>query len=468
MAPAILLTAILSSIVAEGAPTVDASAILSPAPATAAVEGAAAIAPAPASPDADAAKAAVKTSDDTLPAAAPAVAPPKSPRFEGFKIGSKESGNVLSIKGEFQAMGRFFVDDPTHKGASTFLLRRVRPLLAGTVFGAFNFRLTPEFGQGKAGVEDAYVELNAFEWLTLRAGKARVPFGMERLEPSTTTMFTELSLASLLLPNRDVGFAALGSFLDDSLLYHVGLYNGSPDGTSFDLDSDYNRDLFGRVLWRPFRPAGIELLRDVTLGVGYSRGVHRGNSKDPQLATYKTVGGQRLFAFNADDKLAAIAYADGDVERLGPQVSAYVGPVGFMAEYVTMHEQVHSFAGERALHNEAWNVSASVVVTGQKAAYDGVRVAVPANLMKGELGAIELTARYDTLLLDRAVLDVDLAAAGGVHRGARSFWGGLNWYLNDAIKLTANYIVTEYLDNGAFEKPNGHERAILAQTQLVF
>src|SRR6185503_11193472 len=57
----------------------------------------------------------------------------------GLAISSADSNFVLRVRGGLQVDGRFFAGDSVAN--DTFLLRRVRPILEGTVFGIFDYRL---------------------------------------------------------------------------------------------------------------------------------------------------------------------------------------------------------------------------------------------------------------------------------------------------------------------------------------
>src|SRR6185503_7298178 len=82
----------------------------------------------------------------------------------GFSIRSAETNFVLRLRGYIQADARFYADDHSAGTANdTFLLRRVRPILEGTVFEKYDFRLMLDFGSGatataanNAYVQDAY------------------------------------------------------------------------------------------------------------------------------------------------------------------------------------------------------------------------------------------------------------------------------------------------------------------------
>ena len=95
---------------------------------------------------------------------------------EGFALRSADGDFVLRLRGYAQADGRFYLDNSAHNGVDTFLMRRVRPILEGTVYRDFDFRIMPDFGNGTTVLQDAYVEWHYWPWLKVRAGKYKVPF----------------------------------------------------------------------------------------------------------------------------------------------------------------------------------------------------------------------------------------------------------------------------------------------------
>src|ERR1041385_8198130 len=85
----------------------------------------------------------------------------------GLAISSADSNFVLRVRGGLQVDGRFFTDDSLAN--DTFYLRRVRPILEGTVFSKFDYRLMADFASGvtqtsanNGSILDAY--LNARLW----------------------------------------------------------------------------------------------------------------------------------------------------------------------------------------------------------------------------------------------------------------------------------------------------------------
>src|ERR1039458_4985568 len=107
---------------------------------------------------------------------------------DGFKLQSADSNYVLRVGGYAQADGRFYLNDRANNGTDTFLLRRVRPILEGTLYRDFDFRIMTDFGNGAPQtslLQDAYVEWHHWQWLKLRVGKYKPPTGLEWLESDT-------------------------------------------------------------------------------------------------------------------------------------------------------------------------------------------------------------------------------------------------------------------------------------------
>ena len=76
----------------------------------------------------------------------------------GFAIKSADGAYRLRIGGYAQLDNRLFLDEKQRSTVDTFILRRVRPILEGTVAKIFDFRIMPDFGAGQTVLQDAYVE----------------------------------------------------------------------------------------------------------------------------------------------------------------------------------------------------------------------------------------------------------------------------------------------------------------------
>src|SRR5205085_2682524 len=111
----------------------------------------------------------------------------------------------------------------------------LRPIIEGTVFGKYDFRLMTDFGGGTAVVQDAYVNVNQLPWARLEIGKFKPPVGLERLQSATAILFVERGLPTNLVPNRDVGVQVWADTLGGVFSYAAGIFDGAPDGGSLDV-----------------------------------------------------------------------------------------------------------------------------------------------------------------------------------------------------------------------------------------
>src|SRR5439155_6002588 len=131
-----------------------------------------------------------------------------------------------------------------------FSIRKARVVLAGRGAKYFDYRFMPDFSSGSLMILDAYLEVRFSRAVRVRAGKDKTPIGYELLIGDTSLLFPERSLASSLVPNRDVGFQAQGDLANGKIYYAGGVFNGVPDGTSSSADVDTNnlKDLAGRLV----------------------------------------------------------------------------------------------------------------------------------------------------------------------------------------------------------------------------
>ncbi len=97
---------------------------------------------------------------------------------EGFSLSSPNHDYNLNLSGFLQGDGRFFTSGADKDVGSTFFLNRVRPILTGSLGKYYNFNITPDFGQGRVTLQDAYINMTYWDYASLRAGKFKAPFDL--------------------------------------------------------------------------------------------------------------------------------------------------------------------------------------------------------------------------------------------------------------------------------------------------
>src|ERR1700722_10054293 len=88
---------------------------------------------------------------------------------QGFSLSSPNHDYNLNLSGIIQANGRFFSSGSDKNISNTFYLDRVRPILTGSLGKYYNFNITPDFGQGKVTLQDAYINMTYWDYASLRA-----------------------------------------------------------------------------------------------------------------------------------------------------------------------------------------------------------------------------------------------------------------------------------------------------------
>ncbi|MBJ6762472.1 porin [Myxococcaceae bacterium JPH2] len=383
---------------------------------------------------------------------------------DGFTLTSADKAFQLKLRGYLQTDGRFFASKADKPGSTTFLIRRARPIVEGTLFGAFDFRLMPDFGAGTVQLFDAYLDFHPAKEARLRAGKFKPPIGLERLQSATNTVFIERALPTDLVPNRDVGLQVHGELHGGVLAYALGAFNGTPDGASVDANLDDSFDVAARVFAQPFRAGGPSVLKGLGVGFAASQGQQFGATASTGVAPLRTPGQQTFFSYRTGALADDTVIAHGDHFRLSPQGYFYAGPVGLLAEYVSSTQAVSRGPARARLRNQAWQVTASAVFLGGAPSFEGVRPTHPLHPSEGAWGAVELAGRYHTLNVDADAFPL-YADPNKAARAARSWGLAANWYLNANARLAADFDRTTF-DGGAPDADRTPESVFLSRFQL--
>ena len=399
-----------------------------------------------------------------------------------------------------------------HAANDSWLLRRVRPIIEGTLFGKYDFRFTHEFAGGNASVVDAYIDARFSPAFKVRAGKFKSFVGLERLQSGADIKFLERSyVTNAILPNRDLGIAVHGDVLGNRLNYAFGLVNGVSDGGNISTGTEFDgrKEFTARLFATPF-VNDDSVLKGLGFGVAAtytdSQGERNLNFTDTSAAdatrnglpSYLTDGQNTFFRYSS------AAVADGQRLRISPQAYYYTGPLGVIAEYAQVRQDVSLTTGgsptaggagsntfitpntRKKLSHSAWQIAVSYILTGEDACFRGVKPKQDFDLGTG-WGAWELVARYSEINLDDNTFrdPTGTSFVGGYAnlsesaKSAHSWTVGVNWYLNQNAKIALNYEHTTF-DGGAGDgilpinatgtnvRDRQDERALLTRLQLAF
>jgi len=382
-----------------------------------------------------------------------------SARRDGLWFSTADGSTQLHVHGYIQADDRMFTSSTHGEELDAFLFRRIRPLFEGTLFKAVDFRFMPDFGQGIQQIQEAFLEEKTFSFAKLRVGKFKEPIGLEVLRSDRELIFAERSLASDLLPLRYLGTQLSGSVLSDSIAYQGGFFQGSSDGSN-GIFSQWtsSHEAVARLFLRPFAATPLNFLHQFGLGVAGSTGDQEG-----AIAGLKTVAQTTFF------KYSSTTVADGQHSRLSPQAYYYLGPFGVLSEYVVSSQELLNKKYTGRVRNEAWETTASYMLTGEKNSYAGVRPRNTGEHVTGwrRLGALEFAVRYSQLAIAGDAFP-HFASVSSSARVAKEQAIGLNWYLNRYVKLVTDFEHTTFTMAPGNTTPLHAENVLMNRVQLAF
>ena len=399
----------------------------------------------------------------------------------GFGIQSADGRNKIQFGGLIQLDNRQYFEK-NQGDINGFDVRRIRPIIQGTIDGIYDFKFQPEYGDNKAagsstnsGIADAYINARFKPWMQLQIGKFAPDVGLERLESSNFNKFIELStISNNILPNRDIGISLHGNVLNGKVYYAIGVYQGVVDGGDAVTSQSYNgnRDYAVRLFTTPFKGDG-SILSGIGIGLAATFGDAYQSSSAPNssgLPIYRS-GGQQSAFFTYGSGVNA----DGSRTRISPQAYYYIGPFGLIAEYAEVTQDVSNSSRVKkgTLRNDAWQLTGSWFFTGEMTTHnDPVSPLTPFNLDGDGWGAFELVARYQETNIDsRALSDgwaQDTLAIGLLASSAKAWGAGINWYLTKNVKFAANYERTTYEKFVSQLTTRADEQYLLTRIQLAF
>ena len=369
---------------------------------------------------------------DTARAAA---APTKGPKATDLQVEWGAGAPIFrSADGvySFKPRGRILLDASSTGGSryeardvTTTGSRALRLGIEGGVGAHFFYQFETDFAENGVDVVTAFLgwrhKVAGLDY-DLRIGNLFNDRSLEGSTGSDATPFLERTVvATAILPQR--GFYGVGA---QARLFGAN-WHASLSLTGDDVDSNYavsdSRTVLARAHWNP-----VKTERTV-LHVG-AWGFDEQLSSAAGTVTRNTVIGGR---FNGNLRVSTGALTGATEDRgYGAELGGHAGPIWLMAE---LGQREARLAEQANLTTEALSVSAGWFITGETPPYNPrfgnfTQPQVTRTVIDGGPGAIELTARYETLRFGHA---------GPLGRG----WAatvGANWYLNSFSRLMLNAI----------------------------
>lgn len=393
---------------------------------------------------------------------------------KGFFIQSPDGANKLNVGGYVHFDGRYFING-SNPGVSQFLFRRARLDLKSKLFKYYEVKFMPDFAGGSVVIQDAYLNVTYVPWARLQAGKYKTPFGIERLQSANALVFIERGLPNNLVPNRDLGFMLHGQPFYGALEYQLAILNGTADGGSNTGDVGFGDDktFAGRLFASPFKDSPWEWLRGLGAGVAGTAGRRKGSISSPGLPQYKSDGQQNFFTYVTSSPPTAIgtAFANGSQWRISPQATWYWGPFGFLGEWVQSHNDINLNGNTQDIRANAWQTQVSWVVTGEDNSYRPIVPRTtfdPWRFTDGAWGSLQIAFRYAQLTVAEEVYTLGFADPNRAARKADAWALGLNWILNQMVRLMLDYDSTSFTGGAKNGGDRPDEDLLMSRVQFVF
>lgn len=402
---------------------------------------------------------------------------------KGVSFTSADGDNSVRLRGSVQSDARFFIGDDQAKLANRFDLRQARIWLEGRFWKYNDFKIMPDFGNGTTLLADAYIDVHYFNYASLNVGRQKTPLSLERLQGDSDGTFLERAYPTYLASNRDNGIKLHGSFgapgqkaeyagpidFKNFATYEVGVFNGGGDNGASDADkaAEDNKEVIGRLWAHPFQNSGIDELDG--LGIGIAGSYDLPENSVSQVKNIKSALGQNTLVDYGSPLVKGTTIAsNGDHYRIYPQAYWYYGPYGLLGEYVWSSQKLTGDAGKTYIRqdNSAWQIQASYVLTGENNTFQSVKPRAAFDPWHGRWGALQLAVRWSELSIDKSSL---LLLDPGKSITRASSWAvGANWFLNQNMRLMADYEQTDFTGGASGGGNRPDEKVFATRLQLVF
>jgi phosphate-selective porin OprO/OprP len=340
---------------------------------------------------------------------------------DGFSL-IEQAIESLNFGGWVEIDGRFFVGENQPK--STFLVRRARLFMTGTLYKVFGFMVMPRWDrQERIDLHYAWIETLYPLWARVRVGLFKKPFSLEALKSDLFRNFVEVSLiVRNFLRVVDIGVMGFGQIISDRLEYGIGFFNGR----GRELDNNNNKEIVGRLVY--------QIVKSSTLGdlyVGYSGATGRFD-EDLSGKDFVTETFTPFWQWSDNSKHPVENHSTH--VHWGIDMEWYVGPFYFCTE-ILYTNWGHIRMGDRSRFFKGYGgyVEFTYLLTGE----DKPRLAplFPKHNFdpcKDEWGAWEVGARYEVFYASKSMITSGFASGANYLHGPIL---ALNWYLNPRMEI---------------------------------
>jgi phosphate-selective porin OprO/OprP len=399
-----------------------------------------------------------------------------------FKLGGR-------IQADFDSFDGFYTTN--NNSANEAFFRRAQIEIGGN-YKDWRYQINYDFTDNRGNenkFDEASITYTGFAPINIRVGRFDPDYSLEKATSSKWVTAKErspiLDLASWTTDHENgMGIQVNGTY--GGMFYgstsiqqqDSGVYLEDEDGK--DVNSFFARGVFAPI---------VSETQVLHFGLDYatrSYGNERDGTKfDGRIRSRLGVRGVSENQANSDQLVLAPADASAvagntttgfeDDDVVGLEFAYMQGPFSVQSEYLKRDLSGYGSNGDREA--TGYNVQLAYTLTGESRIYklDGAKFDAIKPMDK-QYGAWEVFYRYDNLSVED---DDVMATVGGLdidESKAKVHTLGVNWYANEAVKLSLNYLMTKTdndtvrLQNGRFAAGNDDDdgQAITMRAQYVF
>ncbi|AMV37769.1 porin [Planctomyces sp. SH-PL62] len=370
----------------------------------------------------------------------------------GVEFETENEEYQFQIHNQTQVEGRFYTQtDQTAAGG--FDVPRQRFIIAGRLSKPIEYDASLESSYGTVNLLNAFVNFHYDDRLMVKFGRFKVPYlyeyyaisNADLLQPERSVFGANFGL------NRGAGAQAWGQLFAKRLDYAVGLFDGPRNQQ---LDFNAAKDVIAYANYRPFQE-NPDLPALKYFNVGGS--VAFGNQNNPlyPMAMRTSVGGtNNPGAFNAAPSFFEWnpnVVERGDRALWGAHLAYFYKSLSLIGEWQSGFASyaVANRTGARPgrVPLGGFYVAGGYFLTGEEVnRRSQVRPKKPFDLRRKSfgLGAFELETRYSVLTMGEEVFTQGFADPNLWTNRAQTVDLGLNWYLNEYVKIYLDWQHAEF------------------------
>ncbi|CAH0248249.1 OprO/OprP family phosphate-selective porin [Pseudomonas brassicacearum] len=357
-----------------------------------------------------------------------------------FKLGGR-------LQADYSQFDGIYTDNGNSADAAYF--RRAFLELSGVLYTDWAYTINYDFSHNAGSSDDGYFDeasmaYNGFKPVSIKFGRFDPDFGLEKATSSKWVTAPERNAAYELIDwanshQNGLGLQASSTFAD-SFYASAGVF--AKDNN--DTDGDSVKQVNGRFVFAPMHDSGNVLhfglnvasrdVSDTAFDARYRsrlgmRGVETlgGNDAGPN--------GNRPVLGGANNSPAGSYDTD---TAFGLEAAFAMGPASIQGEYISRKTKADSDAFED-IKGHGFYVQGAYTLTGESRGYkvgkfDAIK---PQNK---SIGAWEVFYRFDSMTVEDDNITTASATREVGDAEAKVHNLGVNWYANEAVKITGAYI----------------------------